>query len=156
MTILQLLILAFQAVSTAFIAAFVAYIAWRQWLTAHQKFSLDLFNKRFEAFDYINAHFQPANIFKSPDYVHGKRYVDEEKVERSIREAKFLFDDEIYNELNEAYFMKDKYKAIEKAAIACERMEDTLRIKIGIEEPPIWSELKRFLGRDKSPARKNT
>jgi hypothetical protein len=36
----------------AVIAAFIAgYIAWRQWRTAHDKLSLDLFEKRFAVYE---------------------------------------------------------------------------------------------------------
>ena len=71
----------------AIIAALIAsYIAWRQWRTAHDRLSFDLYEKRFAVYEAVK------NIINTA-YLHGGvTQGDLDAFYEGIRGAEFLFD----------------------------------------------------------------
>jgi hypothetical protein len=71
----------------AIVAAFIAgYIAWRQWRTAHDRLSFDLYEKRFAVYEAVK------NIINTA-YLHGGvTQGDLDAFYEGIRGAEFLFD----------------------------------------------------------------
>jgi hypothetical protein len=77
------------------IGAFAALIAYFQWVTAHQKIVLELFDKRFAAFQEVQAAFIPV-------MVHGAVTQQEFfAFARAAERCRFLFGDDVHEYLGE-------------------------------------------------------
>jgi hypothetical protein len=75
------------------VAAIAALIAYLQWVTAHQKIVLELFDKRLEAFRGIQAAIQP--IMRHGAATQQEFFAFAESVER----CRFLFGDDVHQYL---------------------------------------------------------
>jgi hypothetical protein len=86
------------AAITTVIAAIVAMISYRQWITAHQRVVLDLFERRFGVYDEITDGLE--SILKtgkvSPDVEH--------KIFLAVKKAQFLFGTELSDYLDHQIF----------------------------------------------------
>ncbi|QEE47480.1 hypothetical protein FVA81_24005 [Rhizobium sp. WL3] len=80
-----------QLIVTIAIGGIAAVIAWRQWRTAQDKVKLDLFDRRF-------AVFMDVRRLVSEAYQLGK-FTDPTLPNETIAKARFLFGDEIQEEL---------------------------------------------------------
>jgi hypothetical protein len=77
----------------ALITAFGALIAYLQWITAHQKLVLDLFDKRFDAFQKVADSLAPV-------YRNGHLTTQEfSDFVRAMERCRFLFGQEVYEYL---------------------------------------------------------
>jgi hypothetical protein len=72
------------------IGAFAALIAYLQWVTAHQKIVLELFDKRLEAFQQIQASIIP--IMQAGAVTQADSFAFARAVER----CRFLFGDDVH------------------------------------------------------------
>jgi hypothetical protein len=79
----------------ALIAAIAALIAYLQWITAHQKIVLELFDKRFDAFQKVVSALTPVYVHASITQEQFFEFV------RAMERCRFLFGDEIYEFLAE-------------------------------------------------------
>jgi hypothetical protein len=78
----------------AVVAAGIAgYIAWRQWRTAHDKLSFDLFERRFKVYEAAQSFFAAAT--------YGRKVTEQDRqtLFRGIRGHEFLFNTEISSDL---------------------------------------------------------
>ena len=86
-----------QALTVPTIAAFGIYIAWRQWLTAHDKLKLDLFDRRLEAYRGLRNAVAPVNG-------SGKvRNEDFDAFAQAMYDMHFLFSKAMEREVEEIY-----------------------------------------------------
>jgi ABC-type nickel/cobalt efflux system permease component RcnA len=77
-----------QALSVAIIGGLGAYIAWRQWRTAHDKVKLDLFDRRLAAYQRLKDAVAPITA-------SGKvTLADTDRFARAMYDMRFLFDKE--------------------------------------------------------------
>lgn len=82
------------------VAIMVAYIAWRQWRTSHEKLKLDLHQKRFEIWEGFEA-------VRAALQIEG--HISDEvriRLAQASRETKFFFDDKRINELADELWMQ--------------------------------------------------
>lgn len=77
------------AFSTPTLAVVAAFIALRQWFTAHNKFKLDLFDKRYKIYEEAKAFL--ASVFTSGRVTQEALF----KFMGNTREAKWLFNDDV-------------------------------------------------------------
>jgi hypothetical protein len=75
-------------------ALFALYIGWRQWRTAHDKLSFDLYEKRLAVYEAIKKLSDIATVHVDPEALHGSRVSTEDlhAFYNAIRGAEFLFD----------------------------------------------------------------
>lgn len=77
-----------QALSVLIIGGIGAYIAWRQWRTAHDRLKLDLFDRRLAAY-------QRLKDAVAPIAASGKvTLADTDRFARAMYDMRFLFDKE--------------------------------------------------------------
>jgi hypothetical protein len=93
-----------QALSVLVIGGIGAYIAWRQWRTAHDRLKLDLFDRRLAAY-------QRLKDATSPITASGKvTNEDTDRFARAMYDMRFLFDKETDTCVDEIYrAMLDKH-----------------------------------------------
>ena len=93
-----------QALSVLVIGGIGAYIAWRQWRTAHDKVKLDLFDRRLAAY-------QRLRDAVAPIAASGKVTLeDADQFARAMYDMRFLFDKETETCVDEIYrAMLDKH-----------------------------------------------
>ena len=89
-----------KALLTPVIAVLGAYIAWRQWKTAQNRLKLDLFERRVGVYDAAKAFI--ASIVQSGKATDESTY----KFLRATKEAKWLFNDQIAEYLDETMWEK--------------------------------------------------
>ena len=86
-----------QAFSVLFIGGIGAYIAWRQWRTAHDKVKLDLFDRRLAAYQRLKDAVAPISA-------SGKvTNEDTDRFARAVYDMRFLFDKETDTCVDEIY-----------------------------------------------------
>lgn len=75
-------------------ALFALYIGWRQWRTAHDKLSFELYQKRFAVYEAIKKLSDIATTHVDPEALHGSKVtiLDLHELYNAIRGAEFLFD----------------------------------------------------------------
>jgi hypothetical protein len=93
-----------QALSVLVIGGIGAYIAWRQWRTAHDKIKLDLFDRRLAAY-------QRLKDAVAPIAASGKVTTeDTDRFARAMHDMRFLFDKETETCVDQIYrAMLDKH-----------------------------------------------
>jgi hypothetical protein len=86
-----------QALSVPTVAVFGLYIGYRQWLTAHEKVKLDLFDRRLEAYRRLKDAVAPVNA-------SGKvRNEDADAFAHAMHDMRFLFDEEMEGQVEQIY-----------------------------------------------------
>jgi len=76
------------------VGTIAAYIAWRQWRTAHDRLRFDLYEKRFAVYEATKKLSDAATMHVDPKALHGSR-VSAENLHaylNTIRGSQFLFD----------------------------------------------------------------
>ncbi len=84
-----------QIISTAIIGTIVAWIAWRQWKTAHEKVKLDLFDRRFAVFMDVREIVSQGGM--------RDRLSDQGLPNEVVARGRFLFGPEILKQLEELH-----------------------------------------------------
>ncbi len=101
------------ALAVPAIAIFGGYIAYRQWLTSHERVKLDLFDRRMAAYQRLREAVAPINA-------SGKvKNVDSDNFARAMNEMRFLFDKDMED------FVDGIYQAVLDKWALDEEMEDT-------------------------------
>jgi uncharacterized protein YhaN len=86
-----------QALSVLVIGGIGAYIAWRQWRTAHDRLKLDLFDRRLAAYQRLKDATTPINA-------SGKvTNEDADRFAQAMHDMRFLFDKETDTCVDEIY-----------------------------------------------------
>jgi hypothetical protein len=107
-----------QALSVLVIGGISAYIAWRQWRTAHDRLKLDLFDRRLAAYQRLKDAVAPINA-------SGKvTNEDTDRFARAMYDMRFLFDKETDTCVDEIYHAMLEKHAIDAQA---ERARDKKR-----------------------------
>jgi hypothetical protein len=83
-----------QTWALVFVGLVGVLIAYLQWITAHQKIVLELFDKRFEAFQNVSRSLSPLIVHGSISQNEYFEYV------RAMERCQFLFGKEIYDYLS--------------------------------------------------------
>ena len=84
-----------QILSTAMIGSIVAWIAWRQWKTAHEKVKLDLFDRRFAVFMDVREIVSQGGM--------RERFSDHSLPNEVIARGRFLFGPDILIQLEDLH-----------------------------------------------------
>jgi hypothetical protein len=79
-----------QMITTLVVGLVAAYVAWRQWRTAHDRLMLDLFERRFQSFQELTQVVSTALSKPHPDAN------DLADFDRASQKARFLFGPEVY------------------------------------------------------------
>lgn len=94
------------AIGTIIIGAVVAYIAWHQYRTSHDKFRLDLFEKRHAIYRALMEFL--GNLDSNPSKTGGRIMT----FRADTNDARFLFDDDVVKFLSEVYSNAWRYQRL--------------------------------------------
>jgi len=107
---------AIQALTTVVLGAIAVYIAWRQWRTAQDRLAVDLFERRFQAFQELTQTITGAFNTKASVTID-----DLAKFDVATEKARYLFGAEVHNYLKE---VRPKLIAIYTGEFALRSMPD--------------------------------
>src|SRR6476660_7859446 len=86
-----------QALSVLIIGGIGAYIAWRQWRTAHDRLKLDLFDRRLAAYQRLKDAVAPIASSGRVTQQDANHFA------QAMRDMKFLFDKETETQVEQIY-----------------------------------------------------
>ena len=115
------------------------YIAWRQWRTAHDRLLVDLFDRRFAAFQELTRAIDEA--FHKPN----AGVADLAKFDIASEKARFVFNREVHNYLSE--IRKGLINIITKGRALSEMPDGPGRDRAEKEVADALNQMHQFYGR---------